>query len=354
MASKRLKTWLCWLAWCIAIASMVVGAAYSVIGLYVMSSCGHSFLDTPPGFPTSLEFPPARQISGSKPFIIGHSGSAHCCPRNTLECLQTSLRLGATMLEIDLRTSKDGRLVAFHDGDVAQQTKGRGAVRSLTLRQLQKLSVSFDSSAAEREGHIASLDRRTFRIASFSQIRRALPSVPLLLDIKEDGVVMKSALASLVRSFDAHDFARIFIKTRSQALADYLRRLPQPPQVALTLCERVAVVAFPGVGRFAPGLLDLPRWLVSPNLLRRAVRDGHTVVVSTVNTPKRLQQVLALPGLFGIVTDRPDLLHQLQRRLFSKRNHPDLRPVVRIVSLEHSKPGRNDTRTPGERRSFDD
>jgi hypothetical protein len=185
-----------------------------------------------------------------------------------------------------------------------------------------------------------------FRIASFSQIRQALPSIPLLLDIKEDGVAMKSALASLVRSVDAHDFARIFIKTRSQALADYLRRLPQSPQVALTLCERVALVVFPGVGRFAPGLLNLPRWLVSPNLLRHAVRNGHPVVVSTVNTPKRLHQVLALPGLFGIVTDRPDLLHQLQRRLLSKRNHPDLRPVVRSVSLEYSKPGRNDTRTP--------
>lgn len=311
MASKRLRTWDYWLAWGMAVAWMVVEAAYSIIGLYVLSSCGHSFLDATPGVSTSPARPPAGQTGESRPFIIGHSGSAHWCARNTLECLQTSLRLGATMLEIDLRTSKDGHLVAFHDRDINQQTPGRGAVRSWTLRQLQKLSVSFDSGAVEGIDHVVYLDNGTFRIASFSQIRRALPHVPLLVDIKEDGAAMERALAKLIRSFGTHDFTRIFIKTRSQALADSLRRLPQPPQVALTWCERVAFVTFPRARRLAPGLLDLPMWLASPTLLRHAARHGHPVVVSTVNAPKQLQRVLTLRGLFGIVTDRPDLLHQL-------------------------------------------
>jgi hypothetical protein len=40
---------------------------------------------------------------------------------------------------------------------------------------------------------------------------------------------------------------------------------------------------------------------------------GHLVVVSMVNEPQAFQKTLALPGVFGIVTDRPEMAFQMRQ-----------------------------------------
>ena len=75
----------------------------------------------------------------------------------------------------------------------------------------------------------------------------------------------------------------------------------------------VAVVTFPGLVTSPPGLLDLPLWLVSPARVQRATVAGHLVVVSPVHDAQDLHKALALPGLFGVVTDRPDMVSQVRR-----------------------------------------
>jgi glycerophosphoryl diester phosphodiesterase len=212
------------------------------------------------------------------------------------------------MLEVDIRLSADDFLVAFHDADVDYQTDGRGAVRALTREQLQALHIRHN---APPEGEADEpLPLQGQRIALLEEVRQAFPQTPLLLDVKASKPPMDAALVAFVQRFEAPDFDRIYIKTRSQRLANRLRRLPQPPKTGLTLCERMAFVAFPGLVSPPPGLLDLPLWLVSPALVQRATAAGHLVVVSLVNEAQDLHKVLALPDLFGVVTDRPDIAFQ--------------------------------------------
>jgi hypothetical protein len=54
----------------------------------------------------------------------------------------------------------------------------------------------------------------------------------------------------------------------------------------------------------------LPLWLVSPSLVQRANTAGHRVVVSLVNEAQDWHKALALPGLFGVVPDRPEMAFQ--------------------------------------------
>jgi glycerophosphoryl diester phosphodiesterase len=210
------------------------------------------------------------------------------------------------MLEVDIRLSADGYLVAFHDADVDHQTDGTGAVRALTREQLRALHLrrAFTPPAAEAD---ASLPLQSQHIALLDEVRQTFPTTPLLLDVKEHDAPMIAALVAFVQGFEAADFERIYIKTRNQRLANRLRRLPRPPKTGLTQCERVAFVAFPGLVTSPPGLLDLPLWLVSPALVQRATAAGHLVVVSVVNEAQDWHKALALPGLFGVVTDRPEV-----------------------------------------------
>ena len=255
---------------------------------------------------------PPRYLAASWPLIIGHSGSTYWCRRNTLGCFSKSLTLGATMLEVDIRLSVDGFLVAFHDTDVDYQTDGKGAVRALTREQLQALHIRRDVTPLEVEA-AEPRPLQSRRIALLEEVQQAFPQTLLLLDVKAAEPPMNAALVTFVQRFEAPDFERIYIKTRNQQLANRLRRLPQPPRTGLTLCERIAFVAFPGLVTSPPGLLDLPLWLVSPGLVQRTTAAGHLVVVSLVNDAQDLHKALALPGLFGVVTDRPEVASQVRQ-----------------------------------------
>src|SRR4051812_11611391 len=84
---------------------------------------------------------------GPPPFHIqAHRGAGIALPENTLESFQWAWDHGVTP-ESDLRLSKDGHIVCFHDPNFArvptnadQATKKLG-VEKLTLAELQKLDV---------------------------------------------------------------------------------------------------------------------------------------------------------------------------------------------------------------------
>ena len=310
--SHRLRRWGRGLVWGSLAILGLLGTAYLALGFHIVVSCGLPAVSQAGGWPSPDLLAPARYPATSWPLFIGHSGSTYWCQRNTLGCLSRSLELGATMLEVDIRLSGDGYLVAFHDADVDHQTDGTGAVRSLTHEQLRTLTVGPNFTPPEAEAD-ASPALQSQRVSLLEEVRQAFPGVPLLIDVKSHTSPMDDALVAFVRRFRAPDFDHIYIKTRSQRLANRLRRLPQPPKTGLTLCERIAFVAFPGLVASPPGVLDLPLWLASPSLVKRAMAAGHLVVVSMVNEPQAFQKALALPGVFGIVTDRPEMAFQMRQ-----------------------------------------
>lgn len=72
---------------------------------------------------------------------VAHRGASAYEPENTLLAFQRAIELGAVMSELDLHLSKDRELVVIHDFTVDQMTNGHGAVKDLTLAQLQTLDA---------------------------------------------------------------------------------------------------------------------------------------------------------------------------------------------------------------------
>ncbi len=60
--------------------------------------------------------------------VIAHRGNRAHAPENTLPALLEAVARGADALEFDLRVSRDGQLVLFHDPTLERTTDGRGAV----------------------------------------------------------------------------------------------------------------------------------------------------------------------------------------------------------------------------------
>ncbi|HPD31535.1 MAG TPA: glycerophosphodiester phosphodiesterase family protein [Phycisphaerae bacterium] len=90
-----------------------------------------------------------NQTSGSCPpeFIIqSHRGAGKLAPENTMQAFELAWRLG-TVPEADVRTTKDGVVVAFHDAtldrlvsDLPPEFQGKGT-RDLTWSELSKLRI---------------------------------------------------------------------------------------------------------------------------------------------------------------------------------------------------------------------
>lgn len=73
--------------------------------------------------------------------IVAHRGASAYEPENTLRAFERAIELGADMSELDLHVSKDGGLVVMHNYNVDQTTNGHGAIKDLTVAELQALDA---------------------------------------------------------------------------------------------------------------------------------------------------------------------------------------------------------------------
>ena len=78
---------------------------------------------------------------GIKPLVIAHRGNSGPAPACTMEAIKPAVELGADMIELDVRISRDGVPVIIHNGTVDETTDGKGQVLSMTLAQLKKLDA---------------------------------------------------------------------------------------------------------------------------------------------------------------------------------------------------------------------
>ena len=75
--------------------------------------------------------------------VFGHRGAGHNEPENTLRAIRWALTHGIDGVEVDLRLTKDKRVILIHDESVDRTTDGTGFLRNLTLNEVKKLDGSY-------------------------------------------------------------------------------------------------------------------------------------------------------------------------------------------------------------------
>ena len=73
--------------------------------------------------------------------IVAHRGASAERPECTLAALQRAIEVGATAVEVDVRTSRDGKLFLLHDTTLDRTTNGKGRASERTLADLKKLDA---------------------------------------------------------------------------------------------------------------------------------------------------------------------------------------------------------------------
>lgn len=114
--------------------------------------------------------------------VVGHRGNSAHAPENTLESFRQAVKLGVDALEFDVRLTKDGEVVVFHDATVARTTGESGAVAELTLAELRRLDAGATYS---RNGDRNFPYRgRGVGISTLGEVLAAFPGMPMLIELK--------------------------------------------------------------------------------------------------------------------------------------------------------------------------
>lgn len=114
---------------------------------------------------------------GKKPLISAHRGGpmGHF-PENAVETFENTLRYAPCLIECDVRTTKDNRLVMMHDDTLDRTTTGSGKVSDHTLPELKKMFLE------DNQNNIT-----PYRIPTFGEtLRWAVGRSVLTVDVKRD------------------------------------------------------------------------------------------------------------------------------------------------------------------------
>jgi glycerophosphoryl diester phosphodiesterase len=75
---------------------------------------------------------PARKLQ-----VMAHRGAMMRAPENTAPAIELSIADTVEWVEVDVRLTRDGRHVLFHDEDLGEKTSRAGRVRDLTLEEVR-------------------------------------------------------------------------------------------------------------------------------------------------------------------------------------------------------------------------
>lgn len=77
----------------------------------------------------------------ARPWIIAHRGASAIAPENTAASFREALRLGAKIIECDVRATRDGDLVVFHDETLDRLARRPGRIADCDRQMIASLEV---------------------------------------------------------------------------------------------------------------------------------------------------------------------------------------------------------------------
>ncbi|HEY8530080.1 MAG TPA: glycerophosphodiester phosphodiesterase family protein [Paenibacillaceae bacterium] len=255
------------------------------------------------------EAEPTAERSGSdkadrwpyaRPWIIAHRGVSMHAPENTFAAFDLALREGADFIELDVRRSRDGRLVVIHDATVDRTTDGRGRVADLSWDVLNRLDAGswFGPSFAGQPLPLLEevLDRYAGKIGLLVELKDPDAEDELAALLTARGLMDGIENRLIVQSFHPESMRRLrnlLPKIQIGVLTGQNGRKPSEKDLD----------HFAGFADFINVRLDT----ADARLVQRIHRRGALTLVWTVKYPGEVAPLLKA-GVDGIVTDDPALV----------------------------------------------
>jgi glycerophosphoryl diester phosphodiesterase len=240
----------------------------------------------------------ARPARASSVLVIAHRGGIFPdIPENTLSNFRMAIQQGTDVIEVDLRSSRDGQILIMHDETLDRTTNGSGNISHFTLEELKQL----DAGGGER-------------IPTFVDLLKIIEDTraKLLLDIKKGPLLNIGKVITLIEQY--HCSLDVIAGVRSLADLDSLKKINpnirtlgfigQPDQINLYIKAGVDII------RLWPDWIDENTELVT-SLREKNVPVWVTIAELSDDVLTRLLKY----GVSGFITDHPEKLRMMLEKM---------------------------------------
>ena len=219
---------------------------------------------------------------------IGHRGASAFEIENTLSSFGRAIEVGANAIEMDVRESRDGKLVILHDDNLKRVFKKDIRVNAAALDQLKQLT---GNKIPTLEEALRSIGRKVEKI---------------LVELKEVGC--EERILETIRNERLNERA-IVMSFHEQALANIRKSDGKIDTGLIYSRHRNPIDA--ALRLNADYLVSFYKYTQTKHIVD-AHKEGLQVIVWTINTEKEVKDYIA-KGVDGIASDRPDIFRKVSR-----------------------------------------
>jgi len=234
--------------------------------------------------------------------ICAHRGASHQFPENSLRAVLRAVELNADAVEIDVRRTRDGHLVACHDFSLSRLAGTNLRLSEITLAELKKLRNRGREPFADIPEILSALNRR----------------IKIVFDVKER--FLENQLLNLIHAFALEDSVIVSsfdprIITASKKLCPEIKTaliagpfsiMPLAVNVCFYLRRvteyiRADYMHLCYMDLLYPGYKSLISW-------------GYKISFWTVDQPQDIRNALSLNPQ-ALITNKPDFARQIMNQI---------------------------------------
>jgi glycerophosphoryl diester phosphodiesterase len=260
----------------------------------------------------SAQTRPLRTLppSKNKIIVIAHRGDHTNAPENSILAIQNAIEDGVDYVELDIRTTLDGRLILMHDVTVNRMTNGTGKIRELTYDSIRSLKFLMKNN----------IYADTTKVPNFEEVLQICKDkINIYLDFKDANV--EQVYSKIVNANMQNQFV-VYINSASQYV-QWRKTAPNMPLI-LSLNTKIkdSLSMTNYLNRINIDILD-GNWTEYTNeTVRSAFVNGVPVwadMQSNQEDEIYWQKGLNL-GLLGIQTDHPKELIKFLHKIYPQIN----------------------------------
>jgi glycerophosphoryl diester phosphodiesterase len=248
------------------------------------------------------------------PLIIAHRGASSHAPENTFAAFGKAIEVGADGIEFDVRLSKDGVPVVFHDEDL-KRTAGRNEkISDLSAGELADIDIGSWFNRAFPQRTRAEFSNET--IKTLAETLELLSSFTgrIYVELKcrpADAEALSKAVCSLI--CDSPLLPQIIVKSFTLEVIPLVRSFCPAartaalfePTVATVLNKQKNIIDL--ATHFGADELSLHFSLATRRLTKMAELRNMPITIWTVDKPRWLSKAEAL-GIRALITNDPEMM----------------------------------------------